>query len=157
MIWFKLGFLAIVIAAITFGVHSYNEGLRQDGRDEKQAEWDAAKAAQKEREAKAAKEADDFALRLDAKRTADYAALARRNKALESKLATEQLSGALAGSMRDAIRTSNGQSPGDTPQDSSPTTGLAVKQWTERATEQYRACREQVMGWVKWDDERVAP
>lgn len=36
--------VASVVGAVTYGVHSYNEGLRDEGRKEVRAEWDAAEA-----------------------------------------------------------------------------------------------------------------
>lgn len=39
--YFKVLIILAVLAAVAFAVHTYNESLRQDGRDEKQAQWTA--------------------------------------------------------------------------------------------------------------------
>jgi hypothetical protein len=43
---------AAVIAGITWALHTYNEGLREQGRAEVRAEWNAEKLAQREVDAK---------------------------------------------------------------------------------------------------------
>ena len=40
--------VAATVGAIGYGVHSYNEGLRDEGRKEVQAKWDAAEALRTE-------------------------------------------------------------------------------------------------------------
>lgn len=44
--WLTVGVgIAAVVGSVWFGVHQYNESLRQEGRDEVQAKWDKDKQA----------------------------------------------------------------------------------------------------------------
>lgn len=147
--------IVVLVGGVALAKHSYDERRRDEGRHEVRAEWDAAIEAQQKREAKAAQDAIDNAVQAKAKSDEDFKALARRNAILQGKLASLAVDGAIAGSVRDAIRTSNGTSAGSTEADSSPTTGLALSDWAAETARLYRACRDQVIGWVKWDDERV--
>jgi len=154
--------LAVLAVVATVGImkHRYDERRRDEGRTEIQVKWDAAKVAQHAREVVAAKEADEFQTRAYAKRDADFNALARRNAVLAARLAAIPVGPDLAASLRDTIRTSNGESPGEPAKGAAPvaaaTSELDVAEWGAKVGEQYRACREQVIGWIKWDDRRAA-
>jgi len=159
MFWKPIaGVLLVValVAAVGLTKHRYDEHRRDEGRAEVQTKWDAANAAQKIREVKAAKEADEFQLRVEAKREAEFKRLlVARTAEIQSRLSAVSVDSALASELRNAVRAANEQGAGKPAQDPTPVTGLAVAEWFDQVAKQYRACREQVVGWVKWDDERV--
>lgn len=151
--------IVAVVAALAIAKHGYDERKRDEGRAEVQAKWDAAIAAQKVRELAAAKEADEFANRLEAKRSADFARLAKRAAALEARLAAVPVGPDLVGELRNTVRAANSTGTGEPAKAdtaaSGTTDGLAIVQWFDKVGELYRACRERQEAWVKWDDARV--
>jgi len=160
MFWIKLGIVLAVLVALGFMVHRYNEALRETGRQEIRAEWAAAIEVQKAREKQAADESQVLAAKQEADRGKAYKDLATRHKALEAKLAVACVDPTLIAGMRDSVRTSNSESPRGPAEDPATTagtpSGTQVNEWFATVTELYRACREQVIGWIKWDDARVA-
>lgn len=151
-----LAILALVGSA-WFAKHSYDERRRDEGRAEIRQLWHEAVVAQQAKEEKAAAAAQDFATRLEVKRGKDFDALARRNKALEDRLAAVPVGPDLVVSLRDAVRTSNGEEGPRAPEENAAaSTGLAVSTWFSEVARLYRSCREQVAGWIAWDDDRVA-
>ncbi len=78
--WFaKFGLRALAILAVSAGIayaiHIYKESLRQDGRDQVQALWDADKAKQQ------AAVIDDTAAKIKAMNAAAQTLIAATNKA----------------------------------------------------------------------------
>jgi len=161
--WKPIALVLIALAlVVTFGLakRHYDNSKIAIGEARVQAKWDAAIAAQKAREARAAAEAEDFANRLDAKRQKDFDDLKKRTVAAENELARVRIAASLAASLRDTVRAANGEDARAPAKDSAataePPSGLTVAKWFDIVGEQYRACREQVMEIVKWDDARVA-
>jgi hypothetical protein len=169
MFWKPIAAIVAVLALVaTVAIlkHSYDEHRRDEGRSEVQVKWDAANAAQKQREILAAKEADEYANRLEAKRKLDFDRLAKRTAQLEARLAAQSVAPDITGSVRDTIRAANATGTGE-PAKAGPSAtgtagaagaavdGLTFVKWFDQVGEQYRACRERVEGWVKWDNERV--
>jgi hypothetical protein len=163
----KLGIylaIAVAVVAVIAGVvykveHWCNIACEKqtERADGIKAAWDAAVAAQQKREAVAAQDAIDAAVKAKEKSDADFGALAHRNDVLKSRLAAIPVPSLVVSSVRDAIRTANSekQSTGSATKDSAPITGFDLSQWAASAAGLYRACREQVIAWVKWDDERI--
>ena len=150
--------LVALVGALAFAKHGYDERRRSEGRAEVTAKWDAAIAAQKVREIAAAKEADEFQMRVEAKREADFKRLlAARTAELQTRLSALSIGPDLTVELRNAVRAANEQGARKPAEDPTPATGLAVAEWFDQVAKQYRACREQVIGWIKWDDERVTP
>jgi hypothetical protein len=161
--WKPIAAILAMLAIVSFfaiAKHSYDERRRDEGRQEVQSRWDAAVAAQRVRELKAAQEADDFQRRADAKRELDFKQLlAARTSEIQARLASRHASVDLSRSLSDATRAANGQGTRK-PAEADPTPAtvpdeLAVAEWFDQVASQYRACRERVDGWIKWDDERV--
>jgi len=165
MFWKPIAAALAIFALLAFVAvekHLYDERRRDEGRQEVQTRWDAAMAAQRLREAKAAQEADDFQRRADEKARKDFAvALAQRTAEVEARLAARPASIDLSRSLSNATRAANGQSTGESAQ-ADPTAAtvpdeLAVARWYDQVAEQYRACRDRVAAWTAWDDARVQP
>lgn len=159
-----LAMIAVAVALVAgcyFGWgHFVADPYREDGRQEVRAEWEAAKAAQKVREERAAKEADNFQRRADAKREADFKRqLAGRTAELLARLSDQSISGDVVGELRNTVRTANNESPGKSekgaPTVAGSTDGRALTEWFATVGQQYRECRETVIAWIKWDDERI--
>jgi hypothetical protein len=158
--WKPIAAIVLVIAlvaAVGIAKHSYDERRRDEGRAEIQASWDAAKAAQKARELVAAKEADDYQRRVDAKRQLDFDKLSKRTVELENRLAAVPVGPDLVGELQHAVDTANDKSAGKPAENPAATTGLALSNWFNQVAKQYRECRETVIGWIEWDDRRIAP
>ena len=162
--WKPIAAILLVVAlvgTVAFAKHAYDERRRDEGRAEVTAKWDAANAAQKVREAKAAAEADDFQRRADAKRDADFKRqLAGRTTELLGRLSASHISGDVVGELRATVRIANDATGTGKPADSSAaptgaTDGRSLTEWFATVGQQYRACRETVIAWIKWDDERV--
>jgi len=157
LFWAKLILVAAIAAACVWGVHTYNERLRDQGRQETQVKWDAAIAAQLEKEKQDAAATIAAQAKREADASAAYNALAKRNALLAARLAAVSIDAVVTGSLRDSIRTSNGESASSSPEASTSVTGLALSDWFAEVSRLYRSCREQVAGWIEWDDRRVAP
>jgi Tfp pilus assembly protein PilV len=155
--------LAIIAVLATAAIlkGNYDERKREEGRNEVRMEWHQAVVAQQAREEKAAEEADRFQRAADAKREADFKTLlAARSAEIQARLAARNASVDLSRSLSDATRAANNEGTGKSTQ-ADPTAAtvpneLAVAEWFDQVASQYRACRERVDGWIKWDDERVA-
>ena len=156
LFWIKIGLFLALTAAVAWGVHSVVEHFRDQGREEIRAEWQHAVEVQKEAERQATAAAEAAQLAKETKRGVDFARLAKRTAELESQLAAIAIDPATVGGLRNSVRTANGEGPTESPKASSAVTGLALDNWFQRVAEQYRACREQVDGWITWDDRRVA-
>jgi len=165
MFWKPIAGVLLVIAlvaAVGLTKHRYDEGRRDEGRVEVQAKWDAAIVVQKEREVKAAKDAEAMQLQAETKRDADFKQLlAARTAEIKSQLASRSISSGLTVQLRNTTRAANSgvESTRKPAEDSAtvagPPTELAIAEWYDQVAKQYRACREQVIGWIKWDNERV--
>jgi hypothetical protein len=133
MLWLKLGFLVALVAGVFFLKHGYDEGKRDEGRAEVHKLWDAAVAAQKTREAEAAKAAEALAAEQDAERAKAFALLAGRNHALEVQLSAARVDQSILVGLRDAVRTANAEGSREPAKDTAaaagPADGLSFVNW----------------------------
>lgn len=151
----KLGLLIGACIALATGWYMLKEHYRDQGRAEVNLLWHQAIVKQQEKEVQAAKEAEDFANHLEAKRNADFGKLAKRNKELEAKLASISLGPELTASVRESIRASNGEDARK-PEENPPTaTGLDYDNWAKTCALQYREAVDQIRAIVLWDDRRT--
>jgi len=155
LFWIKIGLVAALLAAVAWGVHSVAEHFREQGREEIRAEWKHAVEVQKAAEAEARELAEAEQRAKESKRGADFARLAKRTAELESQLAAIAIDPATVEGLRNSVRTANGEGAAESAKASPTVTGLALDNWFQRVAEQYRACKEQVDGWIAWDDRRV--
>lgn len=158
-LWGKL-LIGLAFIGVLYGIYwKVDNALEHHYADPVRAAWAEAVAAQEKREAKAAAEADDFQRRADVKRNADFKLqLARREKELLARLAAQPISSDVTGELRGSVRVSNegaGKPAQANPTPAGATDGRALVEWFDDVASLYRACRERVDGWVKWDDERV--
>ena len=168
LLGFPYNILAMVAAALAlvagcyFGWEHYVANpYREDGRQEVREEWHKAVVAQQAREEKAAKEADDFQRRADAKRELEFKTLlAQRTAERDAALGRERVGSATLDELRRTTHAANGESSGkpaeDAPTATRTTDGRSLNNWYVQVAKQYRECRETVAGWIKWDDERIA-
>lgn len=163
-LWVKLLVVAALVAAAATAFHFWKERIREEGREEIRAEWQAAVKAAELMATAAARRAEIDARARGMQRDKDFGALATRNKALADELAAIRFDPAVIGGLRESVRASNGQSP-TVPERSAPAppgaavrgpTALEVDDWFQSVAKLYRACREQVIGWIEWDDRRLA-
>ena len=157
--WVKALVIAGLVAAAAVAFHFWKEKIREEGREEVRAEWAAAREAAKRVAEAANKRAEDDSAAREAKREKDFVQLRNKNRRLEAQLMGACVDPTLLASMRDAVRASNDKGAGVT-EDSPPTatgtpSGLAVSEWFIEVARLYRNCREQVIGWIEWDDRRV--
>jgi len=157
LFWLKIGACIALVAGVAWGLHEWKDALRDEGREEVRAEWAAARVAAEKAATLAAKRAEIDATAKELQRDRDFKALA--NRARRAELNNVSVSPVLVDGLRDAVRTSNNESTGGAATSATPASGAAdgnqINDWFADVARLYRACREQVIGWIKWDDERV--
>lgn len=113
-IWFQIGAIITVVAAFTWGVHTYNEHFREIGRAEVKAEWvvaeQAAKIAADKQEAlwkKQVENANEKASEREKTITVSANAAAATSRNLRDTLEAYRgsVSGATASSLANAVNT----------------------------------------------------
>lgn len=158
LFWLKIVLLLAIVASVTYAVHRYNEGLRDEGRQEVQAKWDAATKLANEIEEKAAAQREADLEKANVDRDKRFAELAGRNAALQAQLASERVGSATLRSLLDSVRTSNAEgTAGGTPQDSTPvteSTGDKLADWFAEVAKLYASCRRQVICWNDFWDQK---
>lgn len=158
-LWVKALILAAVIGTIGLMLHHWKESLREEGREEVRKEWAAARKAAEAVATAANRRAEIDSAAREAQREKDFRNLRIANGRLQAQLMGACVDPTLLASMRDAVNASNDKGPGETPPGppaaARPPDGLAVAEWFNQVAFLYRQCREQVIGWIEWDDRRV--
>lgn len=160
-LWVKLLVVAALLAAAAVAFHLWEERLREQGRIEVRAEWKAANDAAEKVATAAARRAEVDSTARQLQRDKDFNGLRNRNAVQIAQLMGACVDPTILAGMRDAVRAANhepstGGVAASAPAAAGTPSGVEVDDWFKSVAKLYRACREQVIGWVEWDDNRTA-